>query len=297
MNLQHLRHFVAVAQELHFGRAAERVGIAQPPLSQSIRRLESSLGCQLFKRSRRKVELTPAGEALLQHAPDILNQVDYARVAALKATEAGVTQLTIGFTPNALSDSVPAAMRAIRQIAPMVEISLFEGNTGEQVQRLLSGELDIGFFHPPSLDIKGLEVRVAERNSIIVAIPEDWPLAKKETVWLKDVAEQDLLMFPRHYRPDFHATIIDAFRKAGATPRITQEAAFDDTRLKLVAAGMGVSLVNERSAPRGYGGIAFRPIEDMPREISSVLACAWRRSASQALWRLFTAAHDAIRRV
>ena len=126
MNFQHLRHFIAVAEELHFGRAAERLGMAQPPLSQSIRRLEDSLGCALFIRTRRRVELTPAGVTLLEHGREIVDQVQYAQSALRRANEAGMTKVTIGFTPNALSDVVPAMMRELRRLAPGVDIELHE---------------------------------------------------------------------------------------------------------------------------------------------------------------------------
>jgi len=296
LNLQHLKHFVAVAEELHFGRAAERVGMAQPPLSQSIRRLEDSLGCRLFLRTRRRVELTPAGDTLLPHARDILHQVEYAEKAVHRAKESGVTKITIGFTPNALTESVPAAMREIRRLAPGVDITLSEGPTAEQVAGLLSGALDVGFFHPPEPQIRGLELRTVERSSLVVAIPEDWPQASKPGFRMADLADQPLLLFPARYRPDFHLAIVSAFRAAGVTPRISQEATFSVTRLQLVAAGMGMSLISETTARNGYPGVVIRRVEDLPVGLHLDLGMAWRRNAPAPVRNLLTAAFEAIRR-
>jgi DNA-binding transcriptional LysR family regulator len=296
MNLQHLKHFVAVAEELHFGRAAERIGMAQPPLSQSIRRLEDSLGCRLFLRTRRRVELTAAGDTLLVHAREILSQVEYAEKAVQRAREAGISKITIGFTPNALSDRVPAAMREMRRLAPGIDISLWEGRTEEQVAGLMNGALDVAFFHPPERQIRGLDIRTVDRASMVAAIPEGWPLADKPELALVDLADQPLLLFPERYRPDVHLAIVTAFRAAGVMPRISQEAAFDQSRLQLVAAGMGVSLVNASAIRNGYPGVAVRPIVDLPASIVVELDMGWRRNAPAGVRQLLTATFEAIRR-
>ena len=296
MNLQHLKHFVAVAEELHFGRAAQRIGMAQPPLSQSIRRLEDSLGCPLFLRTRRKVELTAAGEALLEHAREILAQIDYAQKAVLRAREAGVSQMTIGFTPNALSESLPAAMQEIRRLAPTITLTLWEGGTDDQITGILNGQLDVGFFQAASRETKGLEIHVVERTSTVAAIPEAWPLASRNSLRLGDLADQPLMLMPAVRSPVFHERLMTAFRSAGVKPNVVQEAAFDYTRLKLVAAGMGISLVSSTTAPNGYPGVRMLPIEDMPPESSIGVAMVWRRAAPAPVRRLLLAAAEAIRR-
>jgi DNA-binding transcriptional LysR family regulator len=297
VNLQHLKHFVAVAEELHFGRAALRIGMAQPPLSQSIRRLEDSLGCRLFLRTRRRVELTAAGEALLQHAREILDQIDFAQKAALRAQEAGVSQMTIGFTPNALSESLPAAMREIRRLAPTVVLSLWEGGTVDQVAGILNGQLDVGFFQPESSEIKGLEVHVVEKTTTVVAIPDTWPLANRTSIQLKDLDGQPIMMAPAARSPAYHAKLLSAFRGAGVTPNVVQEAAFDYTRLKLVAAGMGMSLISSITAPKGYPGVKLLPIDDLAITSSIGVAMVWRRAAPPPVQRLLSAAYQAIKRV
>jgi DNA-binding transcriptional LysR family regulator len=238
--------------------------MAQPPLSQSIRRLEDSLGCRLFLRTRRRVEMTAAGDTLLVHAREILSQVEYAEKAVQRAREAGVNKITIGFTPNALSERVPAAMREMRRLAPEIDISLWEGTTGEQVAGLMNGALDVAFFHPPEPQIKGLDIRTVDRTSMVAAIPEDWPLAEKSEISMIDLADQPLLLFPARHRPDVHLAIVSAFHSVGVMPRISQEAAFDQSRLQLVAAGMGISLVNASASRNGYPGVAVRRIVDLP---------------------------------
>jgi len=293
VNLQQLKHFIAVAEELHFGRAAERIGMAQPPLSQSIRRLEISLGCQLFARTRRRVELTAPGEALLEHARDIISQVEYSRKAVERAGQTGLTNIRMGFTPNALSDHLPAAMRSLKADAPDVTITLVEANTPEQIEALSNGELDVGFFNPPSVQIRRLDVRVVARTHVLAAIPADWPLAQAEEITLASLADMPLLMFPAQSRADVHAAIMAAFRQAGVTPTIYQEANFDYTRLKLTAAGMGVSLINESTAPRGYPGVAQRPIVDLPSYISVDLVMAWRSAVAAPARKLYQAAAEA----
>jgi len=293
VNLQQLKHFVAVAEELHFGRAAERIGMAQPPLSQSIRRLEISLGCQLFSRTRRRVELTAPGKALLEHARDIISQVEYSRKAVERAGETELTTVRMGFTPNALSDHLPAAMRSLKASTPTVKITLVEANTPDQIEGLSNGDLDVGFFNPPSIQIRRLDVRIVARTRMVAAIPEDWPLAQADEIRLASFADTPLLLFPPRSRADVHAAIMAAFQQAGVTPKITQEAAFDYTRLKLAAAGLGVSLISETTAPRGYPGVVQREIVDLPSYIAVDLVMAWRSAVAAPVRRLYEAAAEA----
>ena len=295
MNIQHLRHFIAVAEELHFGRAAERVGIAQPPLSQSIRRLEDSLGCRLLERSRRHVELTVAGETMLEHARIIINQVDYCRRAVLSASEVGISKVSVGFSRSALSDHIPKAMRAIRAVAPAARIVLAEARGQEQVKSLLSGELDIGFFNARTTAIDGLEVHLIERTPIVAAIPEGWPLATKPNLQIADFAGVPLLL-PAASSPRLHEAIMGAFHARGMTPNICQEAVADFTRLKLVAAELGVTWISARAAPDGYPGVVQRPIVDLPEHISLGLYVVWRSDVGPASRKLFTAIHEAVTR-
>jgi DNA-binding transcriptional LysR family regulator len=210
-----------------------------------------------------------------------------------RAGQTGLTAIRMGFTPNALSDHLPAAMRSLKVNAPLVNITLVEANTPDQIDGLASGELDVGFFNPPSTRIRRLDVRVVAQTRVVAAIPADWPLARAEEIRLANLADTPLLLFPAQSRADIHAAIMAAFRQAGVTPTISQEATFDYTRLKLSAAGMGVSLVNETTAPRGYPGVVQRPIVDLPSYISVDLVMAWRSAVAASTRRLYQLAADA----
>jgi len=296
VNLQHLKHFVAVAEELHFGRAAERVGMAQPPLSQSIRRLEESLGARLFLRTQRRVQLTAAGEMLLSHAREILGHVEYAEKAVISAKSSRITRISMGFTPNALSNCVPSAVRELQNRIPDLDIVLTEATTTEQIERLLSGKLDIGFFHPPEPEINGLDVRVVERSIQVAAIPQEWPLAKKPRLEMADLHDQPVMVFPAHLRPARHFAFVTAFRNAGSHPQFRETAMFDQARLQLAAAGMGIALIAESAARQGYPGVIIRRIEDLPTDLVSELGVAWRRNASPPVRKLMEATYEAIKR-
>lgn len=295
MNLQHLRHFVAVAEELHFGRASERLGMAQPPLSQSIQRLESSLGCRLFLRARRRVELTPAGEALMQYAGDILDLVELARKRTLDANEAGLSTLTIGFTPSALSGYVPAAMQEARALNATISTKLVEGTSPLLMGLLLNGQVDIAIMPEPADVRRGLVVRLLERTLPVAAIPETHPLAAKERIALTDLDDAPLILVPEELRPDYRTAINLAFREVGATLRIVHEAAFDHTRLKMVAAGLGITFATRRAAPLGYPGVVFRPLVDFPNAALIGLCIIWRNNLPAPVRRLLETIYQRIR--
>jgi DNA-binding transcriptional LysR family regulator len=293
MNIQHLRHFVAVAEELHFGRAAERIGMAQAPLSQSIHRLETSLGCRLFERTRRHVELTPAGETLLEHARDIIFQVDYSR-KAVERTAKGVNKLAIGYTPAALSRFVPLAMRLAKELAPEVKLKLVEATVREEIIRVLSGEIDFGFFAMSDYGGQKLEVRRIDTIPLVAAIPERWPLAEKPFVRVADFDEQPILMFPATRDPSWHGSIMRAFNMAGVTPSVVQEAGSDNTRMKLVSAGIGATWVLRDAAPDGWPGVAIREITDLPEHLKLPMHLVWHKSAPPAVWQICEALIDAV---
>lgn len=297
LNVQQLKHFVAVAEELHFGRAAERIGISQPPLSQSIRRLEAALNCELFYRTRRRVELTSSGEALLEHARAIISQVEYIKHSIHRAGETIISSVRIGYSSNALSDHVPAAIRRIKEHAPFASITLVETRTPDQIEALTNGELDIGFFYPETPKIHRLEVRVLARPRVVAAIPEGWPLAQKSELRLRDLRDVPLITQPASAHPAYHAAVVSAFQHAGVTPLISQEAFFSFTRLRLAAAGLGVALISEVTAPRGHLGTVQRQIVDMPPHILSELVMAWRSSVATSVSRIYASAFDAAKNV
>jgi DNA-binding transcriptional LysR family regulator len=276
-----MRHFVAVAEELHFTRAAARLGLAQPPLSQSIKRLELSLGVGLFVRTQRKVELTPAGRVFLEEARRTVAQADAAVHLARRAAVEDLTEINIMFVSSALYQILPAALRRYRAQFPEVPIHLEERATDLQLDGLRDGSVDLGFLHPPLKDASGLEVRTIYRDRLVAAIPGSNPLAKKKAIVLADLADEGFVLFPFEQGPNLHASITTACRRAGFVPRLSQEARQMHTILSLVGAGMGVSLVPERARMLYIDGVTFVPVTDLPAGLTWDLALAWRPRSSR----------------
>ena len=278
IDLHHMRHFVAVAEELHFGRAAARLNMAQPPLSQSIKRLELALGFTLLERSNRRVELTPAGRIFLDEAKQALGQAEAAVRLARQAAVDELAELTVGFVSAALYDILPATLRRCRKRYPAVRIRLDEQPTDTQLDMLQTGQLDIGFLHPPLKDTGPLDVMPVHRDPIVAALPTSNPLACCETIELAALADEDFVFFPYRLGPHLYRDILAACRKAGFAPHIAQEARLMHTILSLVASGMGVSLVPAGAKSMRIDGVAFLPITDAPRELAWELVVAWRKT-------------------
>jgi DNA-binding transcriptional LysR family regulator len=279
-----MRHFVAVAEELHFGRAADRLRMAQPPLSQSIKRLEGMLGFPLFERTQRKVELTPAGRVFLDEARRTLVQADEAVRVARRAASEDLAELTITFASVALYRVLPAALRAHRKRFPKVEIRLDERATDAQVIGLHNGMVDLGFMTPPVKDVSGLEIEVISRDRFAAAVPSDSLFARRERIALDTLAGEDFVFFPYVQGPSLHGRLMAACRQAGFVPRITQEARQMHTILSLVASGMGVSLVPEGAQTIRVEGVSFVPLSGMPEDVTWDLAMVWKpKGARRAL--------------
>jgi DNA-binding transcriptional LysR family regulator len=284
VDLHHMRHFVAVAEELHFGRAADRLGIAQPPLSQSIKRLEGMLGFLLFERTQRKVELTPAGRVFLDEARRTLIQADEAVRIARRAASEELAELTVTFGSVALYRVLPAALRAHRKRFPKVEIRLDERATDAQVIALQNGTVDLGLITPPVKDTSGLEIEVISRDRFVAAVPSDSSLAGREHIALGTFAGEDFVFFPYAQGPSLHGRVMAACRQAGFVPRVTREARQMHTILSLVASGMGVSLVPDGAQTMKVEGVIFVPLSGMPGDVTWDLAMAWKpKGARRAL--------------
>ena len=276
VDLHHMRHFVAVAEELHFGRAAARLGMAQPPLSQSIKRLENGLGFALFERSRRKVQLTPAGRIFLDEARRTLAQAETAVRLGREAASDDLAQLTVTFVSAALYRILPAALRAYRATLPGVRVRLEESGTDAQLVRLRDGEIDLGFVHPPLKETSGLEVQTIQRDRLIAAVPISSDLAQRESLRLSDLADRDFVLFPPRIGPALYGRIISACRSSGFVPHVAQEARLMHTILSLVAAETGVSLVPDGARSMAVDGVAFVPVAGLPDDLVWELALVWR---------------------
>lgn len=294
VDLHYMRHFVAVAEELHFGRAAARLGMAQPPLSQSIRRLEAAFGFALFERTQRRVTLTAAGRVFYEEARRTLVQADEAVRLARRAASDDTAQLSITFVSAALYRILPDALQRFRQRWPEVELRLDERPTELQVADLKSGAIDAGFVHPPLQHAADLNVELLHSDRLMIAIPKSSTLARRRSVALADLKGHDMVLFPHQQGPVLHNRIMQACRQAGFLPRITQEARQMHTLLTLVSAGMGVSLVPAGAQTMRIDGVLFKPLHGLPDDLAWELAIAWRpRGATVALGRFL----DAVRSV
>lgn len=269
-----MRHFVAVAEELHFGRAARRLNMAQPPLSQSIGRLEADLGTRLLERSRRGVELTPAGRVFLDQARRTLIQADVARKAAVRAA-AAVPEVRVSFVGPALYRVLPELLVRFRAARPGVHVRLFEHASPEQMRGLAAGDFDVGFVTAGVLRDSDCERLLVERALFLAAVPADWPLGADGTITLAELAEQPFIVPPRKYAVQASETL-SIFERVGVVPNVTQEATQTNTTVSLVGAGLGCSLVVATAAAMPHRNVRFLRIADDVPQPRWELMMAWR---------------------
>ena len=264
MELRQLRYFVAVAEELHFRRAAARLHISQPPLSQQIAALESELGVRLLERTRRRVELTPAGEAFLRDARATLAELDVA-VSTARSIDAGQEGvLRVGFVGSALLSIVPTTVQQFRRSRPGAEIELRERSTVEQLRAVSTGLVDVGLVRPPIEADESLHTEVVMRERTVAAIPEGHPLAELRRVPLRRLAAEPLVLFPRRQAPGYHDLLIGRLAATGVTPHVAQYAPEMMTIIGLVAAGIGVSPVPASLSHLAIDGVTYRPLSGAP---------------------------------
>lgn len=278
IELRQLRYFVAVAEEMHFGRAAARLHMTQPPLSQTIMALEAGLGAALFARTRRSVALTPAGAALLPEARHILLQAEALPELARRAACGASGRLTLAFVSTADYSVLPAFLRNFRTHYPQVQIELREATSDVQLDELLQGRVDAGLLILPLPDKAQAELDYLSVLSepLILAAPEDLPaLQGKSNIALADLADMPLIIFPRRLAPAFHDAILAYFRDLGITPHIGQEAIQMQTIIGLVSAGMGIALVPQSVSNLKRPGVAYKPLAAATPWIETGIA--WRR--------------------
>lgn len=279
MELRHLRYFVAVAEEKHFGRAAQRLHIAQPPLSQQIRRLEAELGVPLLSRTTRRVDLTAAGERYLVRARSVLAALDAAGVEAGLVHAGEVGRVAVGFVGSATYEVLPALARALRRDLPGITLDLHgEMLTPVQESALLDGSLDLGLLRPPVRD-RRLEVRVLRSEPLIAVLSEHHRLARGTSVALSDLRDEPFVGYPAHRRSTVHEAVLDACAEAGFAPVALQEVAETSTLVAFVAAGLGVALVPESVQHLHITGATYRPLTGTLRRVE--LAAATVRERDQ----------------
>jgi DNA-binding transcriptional LysR family regulator len=281
MELRHLRYFRAVAEELHFGRAAERLLIAQPPLSQQIRQLERELGVTLLTRSTRSVELTPAGRVFLDRTVKILAVVDDASEQARRIAEGMEGRLVIGCVGSATYSLLPRLVRALRKTLPAVDLSVRgEMLAPAQLAALHAGEIDIGLLRPPVTD-PDITVETIRRDRLLVALPAGHPYAERAALSAFDLRDEDFISHAGRGRSRMSALVITLCSDAGFAPRIRHEVEETSTLVTLVAAGLGVAVVPEPTAALDIAGVCYRPLS--PESTSIELLAAYPSSSSSPL--------------
>jgi DNA-binding transcriptional LysR family regulator len=259
MELRHLRYFLAVADELHFGRAAARLHIAQPPLSQQIRQLERELGYALFLRTQRRVRLTPAGAAFREEARSLLERLEQAKVAAGRVARGEAGALAVGFVASATYALLPRLYRRFRERHPSVALALEEMSTAEQVDALRAGRIQLGLARPPVGD-DTLRAEPLAEEPLVAALPARHPLAARAALPLRALAHEPFVLFPRAPRPGWIDVVQEACRAAGFRPAVAQEVLELSTAVTLVAAGIGVTLVPASAQALRLDGVAYRAL-------------------------------------
>jgi DNA-binding transcriptional LysR family regulator len=272
--LWQLRYFAAVAEHLHFGRAAHSLHISQPPLSRAIRALERELGVTLFARTRRRVELTPEGARLLEHARQALGQLERA-VAEVRAMAAGAQgRLRIGFVSLADFGVLPGLLRAYKASHPGVELTLREMLSPEQAAALGAGTLDLGLLLPPAGE--QLEHVVVQRERFVAALPSRHRLAaQRGRIAMRSLAGERFVMVPREIAPGLYDIVSGLAARAGFTLNVAQEAIQMQTVVSLVSSGLGAAIVPASLANLGRKGVVYRPIGDPHPSLE--LWLAWRQ--------------------
>ena len=292
MELRHLRYFVAVGEDQHYGRAAQRLRVAQPALSCQIQDLEEEIGFKLFDRLSRGVKISAAGKLFLEDARRILQQVNEATTRAARVAHGKSGTLRIGFTENASWHGVvPDSFRQFRQQQPDAELHLNPSTSLEQIEAVRSGRLDAGFvynvFDTSKADRELDKVQVGTQN-IALAAPKGHPLTKLKKLRFRDMVDASFIWFPRRESPAFYDRLMrGCFRGGLKTPRIVQEAVNEATILSLVSHGLGVGFVNGTARSRCPKGVVVLPVSDL--NVSLQLALVWRKDNASPLLARFVA--------
>jgi LysR family transcriptional regulator, benzoate and cis,cis-muconate-responsive activator of ben and cat genes len=272
-DLRHLLGFREVARRLHFRRAAEALGVAQPALSRTLAQLEEAVGARLLERTRRSVALTPAGQALLEGLEPILPRLAALPEAARAAAAGERGRIRVAFTGLAMATVLPGILREFHRRHPGIRLELNEAPTAAQLPALASGEYGCGFFHPDAAT-PGLSTLLLLRERNGVLLPSDHPLAARPVVRLRDLAATPFVLFPRVHNPGFYDRMLAAFAQAGVTPRIAEEVWPRANGIGLVRAGLGATFMCPSEARDLPGEVAFRPLSGPAPE--SRLVVGWR---------------------
>ncbi len=286
MEIRHLRYFLAVAEELNFSRAADKLNIAQPPLSQQIKQLESELGVRLIDRDSRPVRLSEAGHYFCEHAQALVQRFDLLKKNTQKLGRAEEGALSIGFVGSATCEVLPSVLRQFRTDYPGVELSLNEMSAREQKTALLERQINVGFLRP-AVDDELIMIEPLLEEDVILACPGSHAIAQKTSVALSSLSGEAFVSFPRNPEPSFGAYLRNLCRKAGFEPLVTQETHELNTALSLVAGGIGIAMMPASIRAIERSGVVYVPFKKpVP---TTVINVAYRRDDSSPALKAFLA--------
>ena len=286
MELRHLRYFVAVAEELHFGRASGRLHTSQSSLSQQIRNLETELKVDLFRRLGRRIELTPAGDRFLREARGILAAADRAAGLARETAREETRELVVAVSPETDWQFLGRTLRLLRENTPSVEVTFQSLTPESQVDSLRDGKIDVGFVGLP-LEAEGIVSEATSRQRLVVAIPEHHPMAARSRIALRELSGEAFTLWPRHLSPGRYDQLLSIFRGAGFGQPIPMGGGLPSTEtvLGMVAAGLTIALVDPAMKHLTMAGVVFRPIAD--RDVFTASGVIYRRDDDSPLLAAF----------
>ena len=288
MELRHFRYFVALAEELHFGRAAQRLHISQPPLSQQIAALEKEIGVPLLRRTSRVVELTEAGKRFLEEARETLAQANNSVALARRAAKGEIGRLHVGFVP--ICGVIPVAIRRFMRRFPEVRVTLRGMASSEQLDSVLHGRLDLGFVHCP-ISSTGLSCETVETHTLVAAVPTRHRLSTHRTIEWSALEGEPLIGFPRASAPAAYEVLMGRLRDAGLDPTVVHETDSLLARLRMVGAGLGISLVPSYAARFHRPGVSLRPLA-LPRAVAQIGMVHCPPHVTPAITRFMAVVHE-----
>lgn len=286
-----MRYFLAVAEERHFGRAAERLHMAQPPLSRQIKSLEDELGTTLFLRTAKGVELTEAGQTLLAEVPNLLTLAQRARERTVLAGRGQIGRLEVGLFGSGVLDVIPRMLARFHAERPEVKISLHNLTKAEQLEALHERRITVGFNRLVPQE-PGLVIETVLRERLQVALPATHALCRRKTLRLVDLAQQPLILYPNVPMRGLAQEVLDAFRRDGVQPRVEQDVEDVLTAVALVAGGFGLAITTQSATNLRLPGVEFRPL-DTPHLHDVELSCLYREDDSSPVLQAFlSVVHD-----
>lgn len=285
MELLQLRCLIAVSETLHFGRAAQSMDMLPASFGRHIRLLEESLDQRLLQRTTRSVSLTPEGKRFVEGARDIVERADRLKAGFRESNAGNIPTLRIGAIDSAAAGLMPQLLPRLRDAAPELEVEMIEQKTIRLLPKILSGNLDLAIVRPPETRDRRLEFRNLFRETAVVAVPEDHPLAKRSRIGVHDMAEEPLIVPDRRSRPHSHDLTMKLFMESGLTARVAQVAEEKQTIVSLVGSGVGLAIVPKWASRLAVGGVVFieldLPNRQAPRELA--LSAVWLRDTRNPL--------------